>query len=436
MLNQFKEHISVNFPELLENHFLVACSGGVDSVVLAHLCAMNKMDFSIAHCNFQLRGSESNMDAFFVEDLARKIGKKIYIKDFDTISYINTNKVSLQMAARELRYRWFEKLMKINKIKTLVTAHQADDNLETFIINLSRGTGIKGLTGIPVKTSNISRPLLKFSRAQIMQFAEIKNISWREDQSNLETKYLRNKIRNSVIPKLKEVHPGFLGNFEATLSNLQGSNALLKNYLSELKQSLFEQQDEIIKIPINSLSKLEPIKVYMYELFHEYGFKEWNDVVGLLSAISGKEVRSSTYRLIKDREYLLLQPIYPSGVEKFVIDTTISGIITEPLHIKIDEVKAMGETSNTILYVDKETLNHKLSIRKREKGDYFYPFGMIGKKKISKFYKDEKLDLISKEKQWLLCSGDNIVWVIGRRGDDRFKVTPKTKDILKFTLTE
>ena len=435
MLNQFKEHISVNFPELLENHFLVACSGGLDSVVLAHLCAMNKMDFSIAHCNFQLRGSESNMDAFFVEDLAKKIGKNIYIKDFDTISYININKVSLQMAARELRYRWFEELMKINKIKTLVTAHQADDNLETFIINLSRGTGIKGLTGIPVKTSNISRPLLKFSRAQIMQFAEIKNISWREDQSNLETKYLRNKIRNSVIPKLKEVHPGFLGNFEATLSNLQGSSALLKNYLSELKQSLFEQQDEIIKIPINSLEKLEPIKVYMYELFHEYGFKEWNDVVGLLSAISGKEVHSSTHRLIKDREYLLLQPIYPAIVEKFGIDA-ISGIITEPLHMKIDEVKAMGETSNTILYVDKETLNYKLSIRKWQKGDYFYPFGMNGRKKVSKFYKDEKMDLISKEKQWLLCSGDAIVWVMGRRGDDRFRVTPKTKNILRFTITE
>ncbi len=156
------------------------------------------MDFSIAHCNFQLRDTESDMDAFFVEDLARKIGKKIYIKDFDTAGYINTNKVSLQMAARELRYRWFEELMQINKIKTLVTAHQADDNLETFIINLSRGTGIKGLMGIPAKTSNISRPLLIFSKAQIMQFAEIKNISWREDQSNRETRYLRN---NSTTPQ-------------------------------------------------------------------------------------------------------------------------------------------------------------------------------------------------------------------------------------------
>lgn len=435
MLNQFKEHIAVNYPKLLKNHFLVACSGGVDSVVLTHLCALNKMDFSIVHCNFQLRGYESDMDAFFVEDLARKNGKKIYIKDFDTAGYISINKVSLQMAARELRYLWFEEIMEINKIKTLVTAHQADDNLETFIINLSRGTGIKGLTGIPAKTSNISRPMLIFSRAQIMQFAEINNITWREDRSNRETKYLRNKIRYGVIPKLKELHPGFLGNFEATLSNLQGSTALLTNYLAELKQNLFQQQDDIIRIPINSLSKLEPIKVYMYELFHEYGFKEWDDVVGLLSAISGKEVHSSTYRLIKDREYLLLQPIYPSIVEKFVIDA-ISGTITEPLHMQIDEVKAMGETSNRILYVDKETLNLKLSIRKWEKGDYFYPFGMNGRKKVSKFYKDEKMDLISKEKQWLLCSGDAIVWVMGRRGDDRFKVTPKTKNIIKFTITE
>jgi len=435
VINQFKEHIAVNFPELLENHFLVACSGGVDSVVLAHLCSLNKMDFSIVHCNFQLRGYESDMDAFFVEDLARKLGKKIYIKDFDTNSYVNINKVSLQMAARELRYRWFEELMKKNKIKTLVTAHHADDNLETFIINLSRGTGIKGLTGIPAKTSNISRPLLIFSRAQIMQFAEIKNISWREDHSNLDKKYLRNKIREDVIPRLRELHPGFLGNYEATRANLEGSAALLENYLAEIKQELFQQEDDLIRIPINSLLKLDPIKVYMYELFHQYGFKEWNDVVGLLTASSGKEIYSQTHRLLKDRQYLLLQPLHPSTIEKFKIDAA-SGTITKPINMKIDEVKAMGEQSKRILYVDKETLNHKLSIRKWEKGDYFYPFGMNGTKKVSKFYKDEKLDLISKEKQWLLCSGDAIVWIIGRRGDDRFKVTPETKNILRFTITE
>ncbi len=435
MLNQFKEHIALNYPELLEKHFLVACSGGVDSVVLVHLCAQNKMDFSIVHCNFQLRGYESDMDAFFVEDLARKLSKKIYIKDFNTVGYVNKNKVSLQMAARELRYAWFEELMNAYQITTLVTAHQADDNLETFIINLSRGTGIKGLTGIPAKTSTISRPMLIFSRAQITQFAEIKNISWREDKSNRETRYLRNKIRYNVIPKLKELHPGFLANFESTRANLEGSAALLKDYLAALKRDLFQQQDDVIKISISSLLKLEPIKVYMYELFHEYGFKEWDDVAGLLSAISGKEVRSSTHRLIKDREDLLLQPLYPSINEKYLIDL-VPGIITEPLNMKVDEVKAMGETSRKILYVDKETLNHKLSIRKWEKGDYFYPFGMKGTKRVSKFFKDEKMDLISKERQWLLCSGDSIVWIIGRRGDDRFKVTPKTKTILRFTITE
>ncbi len=393
------------------------------------------MDFTIAHCNFQLRGSESDMDAFFVEDLARKLGKKIYIKDFDTANYINDNKVSLQMAARELRYGWFEELMTSHKIKILVTAHQADDNLETFIINLSRGTGIKGLTGIPAKTAKISRPLLLFSRSQIEQYAEIKNIRWREDQTNEETRYLRNKIRYGVIPGLKELHPGFLNNFETTLANLQGSEALLKNYIAELKDRLFEQQGDVIKISVASLLKFNPIKTYMYQLFNEYGFKEWNDVVGLLNATSGKEVHSGTHRLIKDREYILLQALYHSIIERFVIDA-VSGTIREPVQMKIEEVNEMGETSNKILYVDKETLNHKLSIRKWEKGDYFYPFGMRGKKKVSKFYKDEKMDLISKERQWLLCSGDNIIWVIGRRGDDRFKVTPQTKSILKFSITE
>ena len=435
MLNQFKEHIAVNFAELLKSRFLIACSGGVDSVVLTHLCALNKMDFSIAHCNYQLRGPESDMDAFFVEDLARKLRKKIYIKDFDTAGYVNINKVSVQMAARELRYHWFEEIMDLNKIKTLVTAHQADDNLETFIINLSRGTGIKGLTGIPAKTATVSRPMLIFSRDRILEYAEVHNIRWREDQSNSENKYLRNKIRNGVIPRLKELQPGFLGNFEATRANLEGSAALLKNYITEIKERLFQEQDEIIKIPINSLLKLDPIKVYMYEIFHEYGFKEWNDVVDLLTAGSGKEIYSHTHRLVKDREYLFLQPLYLSKVEKFKVNAS-SGVITEPVHMVIDEVNAIGETANNILYVDKETLNHKLSIRKWEKGDYFYPFGMEGKKKVSKFYKDEKLDLISKEKQWLLCSGDNIIWIMGRRGDDRFKVTSKTTHILRFTITE
>ena len=273
------------------------------------------------------------------------------------------------------------------------------------------------------------------SRAQIIQFAEIKNISWREDHSNLDKKYLRNKIREDVIPRLRELHPGFLGNYEATRANLEGSAALLENYLAEIKQELFQQEDDLIRIPINALLKLDPIKVYMYELFHQYGFKEWNDVVGLLTASSGKEIYSQTHRLLKDRQYLLLQPLHPSTIEKFKIDAA-SGTITKPINMKIDEVKAMGEQSKRILYVDKETLNHKLSIRKWEKGDYFYPFGMNGTKKVSKFYKDEKLDLISKEKQWLLCSGDAIVWIIGRRGDDRFKVTPETKNILRFTITE
>lgn len=393
------------------------------------------MDFAIAHCNFQLRGAESDMDAFFVEDLAKKFNKKIFIKDFDTVNYINQNKVSLQLGARELRYGWFDELMKANKVKTLVTAHQADDNLETFIINLSRGTGLKGLTGIPAKTGTISRPLLIFSRAQILEYAESNNLSWREDQSNLETKYLRNKIRYKVIPRLKELHPGFLNNFENTRKNLEESAGLLSDYVSELRTKLFEEEGDVIKVSVDSLLEFKPLKAYMHALFHPFGFREWNDMVKLLSSQSGKEIRSHTHRLVKGREYLLLQPLSSSNVMEYEIDT-VPGMVTEPLKIRIEEVDSIGKHSKKILYVDKETLNHKLNIRNWQKGDYFYPFGMKGKKKVSKFFKDQKMNLISKEKQWLLCSGDAIVWIIGRRADDRFKVTQETKTILKFTVTE
>ncbi len=404
-------------------------------MVLTHLCWKNKMDFAIAHCNFQLRGVESDMDAFFVEDLARKINKKIFIKDFDTINYINQNKVSLQLGARELRYRWFDELMKANKVKTLVTAHQADDNLETFIINLSRGTGLKGLTGIPAKTTGISRPLLIFSRAQILEYAEDNSLSWREDQSNLETKYLRNKIRYRVIPRLKELHPGFLNNFENTRKNLEESAGLLADYVADLRKNLFEQEGDVIKVSVNSLLGFKPLKPYMHALFHPYGFREWNDVVNLLSAQSGKEIRSHSHRLIKGRAYLFLQPLSSSSAIEYELEA-VPGMVTEPLKMKIEEVDSIGEHSKKILYVDKETLNHKLNIRNWQKGDYFYPFGMKGKKKVSKFFKDQKMNLISKEKQWFLCSGDAIVWIIGRRADDRFRVTPETKNILKFTVTE
>jgi tRNA(Ile)-lysidine synthase len=345
---------------------------------------------------------------------------------------MNKNKVSIEMAARELRYAWFAEIMKENRLELLLIAHHADDNLETFLINLSRGTGIEGLKGIPAKTSLIARPLLPFSREQILTYANDEKLAWREDSTNQETVYLRNMIRHEVVPKLKELHPTFLNNYQMTQSYLADTASMLSDYIALLKSKLWLVEKDVVKIKVTELLKLKPTKSYLHALFHDYGFKAWDDMEDLLSGMSGKEVRSKTHRLVKDRAYLLLQELDSKTDTRFLIqanDTTIE----KPIRLIIAEVDTISETADNILYVDKSTLKYPMVVRKWEKGDYFYPFGMTGKKKLSKYFKDEKIDVISKQKQWLLCTGDDIVWVIGKRADNRFKVKAETKKIVKIT---
>ena len=434
MLEEFHKHIQENFAPLVENRFLMAVSGGVDSVVLAHLCHRLKLNFALAHCNFQLRGEESDNDENFVKDHANKWGVQFHVSRFDTIGYINREKVSLQVAARDLRYAWFERLMQKFGYDRLVTAHHLDDNLETFLINLSRGTGLGGLTGIPENTDSIARPLLAFSRQRIMEYAKSENLQWREDGSNEDTKYLRNKIRHELVPKLKRLHPTFLENFEMTIDQLKGSDLLIQNYIQGLKTEIFVQEGEVIHIPIKKLRQLNPVQPHLYEFFKGYGFTAWNDIYGLLSATSGKEVRSKTHRLLKDRTELLLTKLEDAKKEVFYISETTK-LLEFPVQLSIDQVDNY-EKANTqdILYIDKKALKYPLMLRKWQEGDYFYPMGMDGRKKVSKFFKDEKMDKFSKERQWLLFSNNQLVWILGKRGDERFKVSDTTESILKLTL--
>ena len=316
-----------------------------------------------------------------------------------------------------------------------MTAHHADDNLETFLINLSRGTGIEGLNGIPAKSDHIYRPLLTFSRAQIEAYAASENIAWREDASNKETKYLRNTIRHDIVPLLKELHPTFLENFNKTQEHLAGTTALVKASIEKVKNNLFKAQNGLVTINITDLLELHPQKTVIYELFKDYGFTAWDDISDLLTASSGKEVRSKTHRLVKDREALLLTEVTKSVGETYAINSLETGM-SYPIVLRFVEVSEIGDISPDTLYIDKETLKYPLIVRKWENGDYFYPLGMQGKKKLSKYFKDEKIDVISKDNQWLLCSGNDLVWVIGRRGDERFKVREETKNILKIIFNK
>jgi len=433
VLDEFKKHINDQFPNLVSRPFLLACSGGIDSVVLVHLCSEIGLDFSVAHCNFRLRGTASDVDEKFVRELAKKLKIGYYVTHFDTIGYVNKNKVSLQVAARDLRYRWFAEVMTENGIRMLVTAHHADDNLETFLINLSRGTGIDGLTGIPEKTDTIARPLLQFSREQIHEYALSNNIKWREDASNMDAKYLRNKIRQDIVPILKELNSTFLSNFQKTQCYLTQTAEINKNHIKGLRKSLFERKEGIIRIAIARLNEFKPNEAYIYQLLRGYGFTEWEDVNNLLTTSSGKEVRSATHRLVKDRKHLLLTEIRPYDKSQYQIEKGQSEV-AQPVKLSIEEVTALNSKERDILYADKKSLKYPLTIRKWQKGDYFYPLGMNGKKMLSKFFKDEKMDILAKERQWLLCSADEIVWVIGKRADNRFRVSDRTEAIIRIKL--
>ncbi|UII75676.1 tRNA lysidine(34) synthetase TilS [Flagellimonas sp. HMM57] len=433
MLKQFTEHINTNFSFLREKRLLLACSGGIDSVVLAHLTVGYGLKVTLAHCNFNLRGKESDGDEAFVRNLSNQLKIPFLVNSFDTEQYVKEYKVSVQMAARELRYKWFDEILGTERFDYVLTAHHADDNLETFIINLSRGTGIDGLLGIPAQNGSVVRPLLHFSRNDILNYAKKENIKWREDSSNAENRYLRNKIRLEVVPKLKELHPTFLENFRKTQNHLSQTDALLKNHIGEIKNELFHKTGDHYKININELLKLQPIDAYLYQLLHEFGFTEWDNVKTLLTGNSGKEVRSKTHKLLKDRTHLILREREDQKNEVFDISENATSI-DFPVQLKFEEVNAMIGASRNVVFLDKEKLNYPLLLRNWEKGDYFYPFGMKGKKKISKFFKDEKVDMYSKSKQWLLCSGDAIIWVLGKRMDERFKVDASTNSILKITL--
>ncbi len=437
-LQEFKDHIDTNFPYLYDYKLILACSGGLDSVVLVELCHLLGFNFAIAHCNFKLRGAESDNDEKFVRDLANRLQCQLYHVDFDTNAYANKHRVSIQMAARELRYDWFREIATTLKYDIVFTAHHADDNLETFLINLSRGTGIEGLTGIPVENEMFIRPLLPFSRDQIVKFAKEKGVQWREDSSNSSTKYLRNKIRHKVIPELKSVNDRFLQNFQTTLEYLNESSEFIKNQVIILRRELFEyEQNDVIKISIKKLKEYGNPRIYIYFLLNDYyGFKPWDDIAQIIFAQSGKQIFSDTHRLVKDRDYLLLSPIPEEVSDRTYSIPEEENMIIIPLGmLRFSVKKEMNTADLKTIYVDKKKLKYPLTVRKWQEGDYFYPIGMKGKKKLSKYFKDEKLSLLAKEMVWLLCSGEEIVWIINYRADNRFKITPQTKQILKITIT-
>uniref|UniRef100_UPI004048AC9F tRNA lysidine(34) synthetase TilS n=1 Tax=Polaribacter sp. TaxID=1920175 RepID=UPI004048AC9F len=438
MLKKVALHIDEALPFLNKASLLIAVSGGLDSVVLSHILHRLDHNIAIAHCNFNLRGIESDLDEKFVFELGNSLGITTHLTSFQTTEIAAKNKSSIQLTARKLRYDWFQQLLLNHRYDYVLTAHHLDDNLETFLINFSRGTGLDGLLGIPVINENIVRPLLPFSRDEIKQFAISEKITWREDQSNASNKYLRNKIRHQIVPVLKEINPNLLDSFLKTNRFLKQSQNLINEHMKAIKEGLwFEDSNGIINIDIAKLKQSKNPKAILYQLLKDYHFTAWEDIYHLLEAQSGKKVFSKTHQLLKDRMFLLLSKKTLSSKNDaiFKIDENTEQI-DAPISIKFTEVTSVGLKSKNQIYIDKDLLSFPLHLRKWQKGDVFYPFGMKGKKKLSDYFKDEKFSLLEKDQTWLLCTNNEIVWIVGKRQDERFNAENSSKNILQILFNQ
>ena len=434
MLHQFQNQLQINFPFLTGKKLLLAISGGIDSMVLLHLFQQSKFSIAIAHCNFQLRGIESFEDQKFVQTYAEENKIPFYSTIFDTSSFAEDYRISIQMAARELRYNWFYELLENENYDYILTAHHADDNLETFIINLSRGTGLDGLSGIPAINDRVVRPLLCFSRQEIETYAKQNGVLWREDSSNASTKYMRNKIRHDLIPVLKDINPDFLRSFQTTQAYLQEAQQMVADASILIYQQVAKEEQDQIHFNLKKLQQLPNYHSYLFQWLKNYGFSDWSAINDLIESQSGKVVVSSSFRLLKDRTSLILSSQNEKTNDCFYIEKD-QNEVKIPLNMTLCKVSDISASSNSSIFVDEDKLSFPLQIRKWQEGDFFQPFGMNGQtKKVSKLFKDEKLSLFEKESTWLLCSNQEIVWVIGIRADDRFKIEESTKNIINISV--
>lgn len=417
---------------------LLAISGGIDSMVLLYLFEKSGFDYGIVHCNFQLRGNESDEDEEFVKREVLIHGVPAFFQTFDTREYAQINGISIEMAARELRYEYFEKIRSENNYDFIATAHHSDDLIETFFLNLSRKTGIKGLTGIKDKAGNIIRPLLFAGRDDIEAFAAENYIEYREDSTNSEVIYQRNFLRHKILPLFTELNPSFKKNILASIENLKDAASVYTGFLESEKEKAVKDAIDSLIVDIDTLQQSAYPKLLLLEILSAYGFNSAvvDEVFQSLDSDSGKQFFSKTHRLVKDREKLFISAIEDNGNKIYYIEAGDRQLF-QPFDVNLETQAAEGykiRKEKNIACVDLDKLQFPLLIRKWQQGDYFQPLGMTGLKKVSDFFIDEKLPLHEKENTWLLCSGEKIVWIMGQRIDNRFKITPKTKNILQIEI--
>ena len=417
--------------------YLLAVSGGVDSMVLAHMFLQNKLQFSVAHCNFKLRGKDSDNDELMVRNFCEKHNIPFYCEHFETGKYAKEQGVSIQMAARDLRYNFFNKLLNDKKIDFLVTAHHAGDQAETILLNLIRGTGIEGLKGMLFLQNKTFRPLLNISKKHITSFAKEKNIVWREDASNASTKYKRNAVRLNIIPEIEKLNPSFTENISDFAKKMLDTQTIYFNKIKEEKEVFFSEKDNRFYIDKSFSGKLKSPLQYLFEWIKPFGFN-YVQATEILSSINkvGKVFYSEKYMLNIDREFLILSTLENTVLNKqfFNLDELIN---TEEFNGEVIEKKEITSFSNDTnhAYFDYDKIQFPLTLRTWQKGDKFMPFGMKGMKKLSDFFVDVKIPVSEKNNIPVLINGNgDIMWVCGYRADERYKISDKTKKVLLLKL--
>jgi len=457
LLHDFIDYINSENLFQKQDHLLLAVSGGVDSVVLCDLCDKAGFHFEIAHCNFQLRGEESERDENFVDRIAKKYEVNIFVKKFDTEAFAEKHKISIQVAARELRYEWFEELIKTDSPPTvqyqdqppylqhrtsyILTAHHANDNVETLLMNFFKGSGIAGLHAMLAKKGKIVRPLLFATREEISSYLKENQLEFVEDSSNLTDKYTRNYFRHELIPSIQKVFPKVEENLVNNIERFNEIEMLYRQSIDLHKKKLLEKRGNEIHIPVLKLLKAEPLQTLVFEIIKDFSFTaaQTDEVIKILKSESGKFISSSTHKILKNRNWLIISPLNTLETAHIIIGQNEKKIVFQEgiLKLKFEEnYKLKVSADSNIAMLDAKNITFPLLLRKWKQGDYFYPLGMKKKKKVSKFFIDQKMSITEKENTWILESNKRILWIIGKRIDDRFKIIPSTKEVLEIRFIE
>lgn len=420
-----------------EDRILLASSGGSDSMVLSDLFYRTGFDFGIAHCNFQLREKDAEYDEAFVTGYAREKHIPFHVIRFETRKYAKEQHLSIQEAARQLRYDWFEEIRKQYDYTFIATAHHKNDHVETLLLNFFKGTGIHGLHGILPRQGRIIRPMLFLSKEEILAYIKAENITYTEDVSNASLKYTRNFLRHEILPQLEKRFPGIVGRLDGNIQRFTEAEQLYQQSIEAHRKRLVEERGAEAFIPVLKLKKSVPLSTLAYELLKNYNFsyEQSQQVIGLIDKEPGRVVCSATHQLLLDRKWFIISPLRSTENTHILIEEKDTRIEREDLHLTLTKKKITDfrlSANPSIAALDAAKVTFPLLLRKWKQGDYFYPLGLRKKKKLSRFFIDQKLSLVEKEKVWVLLSGHRILWVVGMRIDDRFKVTENTKQVLQI----